>query len=293
MREVRASPSRVVTYDMCPRQYHYKYELRWSPLKRSVNLAFGSAIDTALSAYLREETRDPATLFNVEFAQRAHDGLKWGKWDREKLTKTGLRLCELFVAGWEASNLVVLRDPQGEPVVQRQLRIDFGNGIVASPIIDLMALDLETLRVLTIDLKTATSQLFDGFSDLSDQLTEYNIAVDAHARLLGIQRTDGLGFIELLKRTVSTRKGSKGPEVVFHDPVPARSEEVRSDFIKRVQQYAENVRAARFGRRPLHAFNSPCSLCDFATHCRTGSTEGLITGPRSRANSMDAVAAAA
>lgn len=274
MQKVYMSPSRLLARQSCRKKDYYRYVLKWKSMETAANLAFGTAIDDALSAYLKGETKEPWILFEAMFSALDHEGVSYGAmWDRDDLKHTGVKLCRQFVEQWETSNLMVATDRNGKKLVQRSMNVQLGPGVQGVRKMDIVALNMSNWAIRVIDLKTAAKEMMPGFTQKAPQMTDYNISVDAQD--WGIPPVQELQFIELVKRKIPKRDG-KGPEVIFHEPVPARAPEVRQAYLEEINRQANDIRAGIFPEDARMSFDTPCAMCDYKGHCYDGKTDGLL-----------------
>jgi hypothetical protein len=112
------------------------------------------------------------------------------------------------------------------------------------------------------------------------QLTTYQYAVDyVFARHLG--PVSNVGFMELIKRKVSVR--GQGPSV--HPPqwYPRRSHEDVQEMLAVYDTEAKKIQERRYNRPLSSAYNSPCTLCDYARLCVNNDHQGYRPRPQSSA----------
>ena len=172
-------------------------------------------------------------------------------------------------------------DGAGAPVLERKLELQITPGLVFVGQPDLVVLDGDG-ALGCLDLKTPSSPTDPAWLAGADQLTGYQLLLDAHAERLALPPVARLGLLELVKRKV-TAKG-KGPEVCSPITVARRHAEVLAAYTQKVGWVAEDIDRGRFPKRSLMAHNSPCGLCAFRGLCQDGDPEGLV---------LPAVAAAA
>ena len=130
-----------------------------------------------------------------------------------------------------------------------------------------------------LDLKTPSTPTDLGWLANADQLTGYQLLLDAHAERWGLPPVERLGLLELVKRKVPTRTG-KGPEVLAPITVSRHSTAEVADYAQKVRWVAEDIERGRFPKRGLMAHNTPCELCAVRGLCRSGDLEGLIVPPK-------------
>ena len=104
------SANKIITADTCKRMLYYRYILEIKNQVKSSNLAFGSAIDTALMTY----------LLAITMGHQVHDleAVFLEKWEEEtdceveytvtktpkKLVEMGKKMVSLFPEAWENSD---------------------------------------------------------------------------------------------------------------------------------------------------------------------------------------------
>jgi hypothetical protein len=280
MKPLYLSPSKIADYETCGYAYARKHIDRWREEVDAHSLAFGGAIDEACDAHIRGlingNVVDPVEVFDREWDLALQRSMAFNKThDENSLRSMGRVLMERFPAAWAATGYSVVVDPQGEPVMQRNLEIELPNRVVLRTKLDLLV-NTPHGTIANIDLKTAASRYPEYLTPLSEQLTAYQIAVDAHAPSLGIAQVDEVGFIEMLKRAVPKTKRGEGPTVEAPILAPRRPDAVIAEFLQKVQWIAEDIRRGRFPRRPRMGFNSPCGLCYLRDHCGSADDSGIV-----------------
>jgi hypothetical protein len=275
------SSSRVLKYETCPYAFEKHYIDGIRPEVTSANLVYGKVIHAVWGEWLKAwhysntTEVDLPTMFEEAWGQRvANQAIEYNTQMKEDdLLKMGKRMCEMFPEAWEKTGLVLADDGQG-PMLERHLRMRVG-GITFQAYIDLIALDEEG-RTIVPDLKTpaAGSAATAEYVAVADQLTAYNIVVDANLEKLGLDPVHKVGYIEGIKGKVSAK--AKGPQ--FPPPLltSARTEEVKLAYIQKLLWVDKQVKAGAFFRRTLGSYNTPCKLCDYQKLCAEGSMEGLV-----------------
>jgi hypothetical protein len=273
-------PSQIVKGDECMWAMYLQYIAGIKTRARSANLVFGTIVHEAVTKYL-------VSLFaGLNFDPEKHFLFKWqeametleiaynASFGPEDLKATGERLCGDFPKAWDESGLVPLIDDEG-PVLERTLKVEILPGIVLTGTPDIVAMNCEA-EIVVPDFKTPASASPEEFFLISDQLTAYQILVEASKIKFGIERVDGLGYMELLKKKVPKTSRGEGPKVLPPAYGPRRSDQAIQAFIQKVGWIAEDINRGRFPKRPRMAYNTPCSLCSFQGMCLKGDTEGLI-----------------
>lgn len=274
------SPSKLSDYETCGYAYARKRIDYWQEEVDAHSLAFGGAIDEACDAHIRGlvygQAVDPVEVFDAKWDEAVRRNMTFNaNHDENSLRAMGRVMMQRFPAAWEATGFTVVIDPQGEPVMQRDLEIELPNRVVLRTKLDVLV-NTPHGTIANIDLKTAAQRYPEYLTPLSEQLTAYQIAVDAHAASLGISQVEELGFIEMIKRAVPKTKKGEGPTVEPPVLVPRRSDAVIAEYLQKVQWVAEDIRRGRFPRRPRMGFNTPCGMCFLREHCASGDDDGII-----------------
>ena len=267
------SPSRVLKGQTCMRQVYFHYKLGIKNAITSANLAFGKAVDQATMDYLQalSEGRHIGSmeaLFLQHWEKETSISLEYSATQSEgKMKAMGIKMAEKFPAAWEQSGLMVFTMPDGSPALQVSLKVQITDRDTLGGYLDLIAMNQEG-KIIIIDIKTTGVAYDDVFTLQSDQLTAYQILVDAHADELGIEQADKVGFMCLHKKT----------DPVIHQPqiAPRRSNQRTQEYLGTCMNYISDYNSGRFNRTSLGAFNSPCNLCDFRLLCSQGITDDLI-----------------
>lgn len=277
-------PSQLLSYDICPRQYYYKYVIGYVPEITSVNLPFGTAVHEASTGYVAASLKrvdfDPVKVFRNHFSNSLGTlALNFGaNVTDQSLLETGSVLVSQFADQWDQSDYLPLVDDFGEPVVEKRYQVQIAPGIVLSGQPDIVALHKDTFSTCAIDIKTTLVEYSDHFLLASEQLTDYQIILDAYADTLnlGSEGLSEVGFIELFKRKVSTSTIAIGPSVSKPKTAPRRSDFLISERIQKIINSVNDIQNGRFEKRPLMSFNSPCNMCEFKDLCLKNDDSGLI-----------------
>lgn len=280
---MKLSPTSIEAYERCPYAWYLSRVARVSPVATQGNLVFGSTVHEAIETWLRRRAigidSDPAEEFLLLWEQamaETQEIVFSSGWTSDDLKETGARLLEAFRAWWDASGWQVAVDRNGEPLIERPLAVTIDD-LLFEGRIDLVAvLPDGTLAVL--DVKTPSTAAMENFAVLSDQLTSYQVLMDANADQLGIQQPTYLGFIELIKAKVGKRTG-QGPRMAPPYLVQRRRPEDIHRWMIKTLWIARSIKSGVFHQRPLGAWDSPCKLCDFVGWCTQGSLEGLKVPP--------------
>ncbi len=281
------SSSRLQTWERCGAMFENRYIKGLEPEVTSANLVFGKAVHKVwaewLLAWHEGEGYDMAEAFEQEWARTTEaTAIEYNTtFDEQALLTLGKRLGGLFPEAWEKSGLVLAVDRDNKPLVERHLMARVG-GVLVQGYLDLAALDGDG-NICIPDVKTPASASTEAFALEADQLTLYQILVEANQAQLDL---DGpvrkLGFFEGLKR-------KREPKVL---PlwVPARDEAQKQRFARKLQWIDRQIQDGQFHRRTLGAFDSPCKMCDYQGLCTTGSMEGLTVSDKRKRREATLVA---
>ena len=283
------SASMIHLWQNCPRAFYYSYVLQLMNEIVSANLPFGSCVHEATTGYIIAAVKgapyDRVQVF-VEAWNNAINSrpIEFSSvWDHEAMKATGIKLVELFAQRWESLNLFPLLDEKGEPMVERPLRARLPNGIELYGIQDCVAMDLDA-KVAIVDIKTPAASSPEGFVELADQFTHYQILNESNRDSLGIDQVDKLGFFELIKRKVPKAGGhGKGPQIEGVEWSPRRSDRAVAEFCDKVEWMMDDINRGRFPKTPRMAWNTPCSMCDYKNLCQNNDKSGLVAKPKSPA----------
>jgi hypothetical protein len=254
------------------KQVYFHYKLGIRPKITSANLALGKAVDQTVMDYLAAEAngkRLPSLedVFLRHWKRETAISLEYSATQSEaKMRDMGAAMAAKFPQAWEESGLMVFIMPDGSPALQVALKVKITPRDFLQGFLDLIAMDQEG-NVIILDIKTTGVAYDDLYVRQSDQLTAYQLLVDSHAKDLGIERADKVGFMCLHKK--------KDP--VIHQPqiVDRRPSDRVQEYLQTCRWFLEDYFKGRFNRSPLGAFNSPCSMCDFNRLCSEGVTSDL------------------
>jgi len=270
------------TYQTCPRQYKFAKIDRLTCIQESMATMFGKVVHTAIHLYLKAQF-DGATFtaplfFEQEFLRRASEtNLRLpANWSIKDFIDCGKLMLERFDEFWKKDEYEVVLDAKGQPILEREFKIGLPDNIEYTAIIDAILRRKRDGWIIVCDWKTPAQASFEGFALLSEQLTGYQVVVEAFMDELGLERLDGTMFVELLKRKVPVKKGAAGPTVEPPCIVRMRDQEEKLEWLQGRIETARCIRAGKFPKRPLSAFNTPCGLCDFRQKCQWDSMEGLV-----------------
>lgn len=281
METVYLSPSGIATYENCPRAYYLDRVLKVRTADTSCALGFGSSLASAMESFVGGIVTgtfvDPVPVFQQGWATFCRDNaVKYGRYDsQEGLAATGTALMEMFPDAWDREGLTVALDSTGQPMVERKLTVDLGEGTRLVTKLDLMAFN-RNWELLLIDQKTTKTPTDIRFALLGEQLTAYQMVVTAHAPQLGLPQIDGLAYWELIKRAIPKKPGAgQGPTIEAIGAVKPRSNADVTTFVSKAQRIAQRIRDRDFPKTPRMAWNSPCMGCAYLDLCAQRRTEGL------------------
>lgn len=280
---IRLSHSKKSVAQKCGYRFKLQYIDKLEAKTRSANLLYGNAVHAGIAATLTAlaltgQGIDPIPVFRDYW----DNGLKHSDyvtefsstWTPEGMKAAGELSLARFMEDWPKRGWTVVIDADGMPVIERELVVMLPGGIVFKCILDLLARD-DQGRIIVVDFKTPSDAAMEGFAELSDQLLGYQVACEAHAASLGIDGVDGMVFYELIKKNVPKTSKGAGPTIHVAEVTPRRPAERVAEWISEMQFVADDIRRMRFNRRAADSYDSPCSLCDFISACRTSDTSGL------------------
>ncbi|THD11322.1 PD-(D/E)XK nuclease family protein [Metallibacterium scheffleri] len=266
------SPTATLKYEDCGHQYYLTNVLKIRTAQVGHALPFGKAGHLACLAYIKaqaegRENLDPVPIFREAWERAlATEVIEFSRYSPEELMVIGTNLVKAFPEAWAATGWRALTNANGA-LVEARMRVTVGDGVVLSGEADMLIEDRDG-RIGVPDLKFPAAKAFEGFAMASDQLTAYNILVNAHLASLGLKkRVEWLGFLEGLKK--------KSVEWT-HQTSPARSDAQMEAYLRKLVFLARSIREGHFHKRSAAAFNSPCSLCDMRSLCLSGSADGLV-----------------
>lgn len=282
---LRLSPSAAGTYMDCGRKYHFQYVERLETDVTDANLVFGSAVDVTIEEVIRGQLSgtvvDAPAFFDQAWQKETRSRvIRYSqRWDEDSMREMGRSLCQQFLAAWLAAGLMPAIDANGEPLIQREFKLDLGDGVLYVMKPDVIALTRQA-RIRVVDFKSAAQPAFEGFAELAPQLLDYQIAVDTYAPTLGLEGVDELQFFELIKRPIPKSNRGEGPVIHPGEVVARRDDQRVAERLNELKGIAMNIRRGFFPRNPRWAFNTPCSMCAFRLRCVDAtSMEGLRVRP--------------
>ena len=302
---LKLSPSALLKYEACPKQYRYKYVEGWSPSVTGPNLVFGTALHASLEAVMRNQVdqrgRDPLAAFEGTFREeiaRKPLEIKGDKVDLDEMMATGLHLAGNLAARWASTGFTPLLAPNGDVMVEYEMEVELIPGVKLSCILDTAVLDGEG-DIALVDFKSVKAPTSMEFAVNSDQLGMQQEVFTGNREFLGLTGDVGkIGFMEATKNRVPKvefkkdgspkKQTGEGPKILKPEMLEAHSTERMAEFRQKWTWIAESILEGRFPARPQMAWNSPCSMCDYRLLCTKGDSTGLIKkslyidgGPRS------------
>ena len=266
------SPTSTLKFEDCGHQYYLTNVLKIRTAQVGHALPFGKAGHKACLAYVKahaegNENLDPVPIFRDAWEHAlATEVIEFSSYTPDELMTIGSNLVKAFPEAWAATGWRALTNANGA-LVEARMRVTVGDGVILSGEADMLVEDRDG-RIGVPDLKFPSAKAFEGFAMASDQLTAYNILVNAHLASLGLQkRVEWLGFLEGLKK--------KSVEWT-HQISPPRSDVQMEAYLRKLAFLAQSIRSGQFHKRSAAAFNSPCSLCDMRRLCLNGEADGLV-----------------
>lgn len=273
---MKISFSRFLKYLTCgfAMDLHYNQKLR--PVAQAANLVFGDALHTGVTTYVAKHALgqwlDPVELFRERFASLNRQPVEYKSTSSPReMEEMGMRICQQFPDYWEALGLIALLDSQGTPWVERELDVPLPGGHILVLRPDIVAMNIRNGSAVIIDVKSAARPHDPVFGALSQQLDVYQYGVEA-SPAIDIGRVDAVGFLEAIKRKAD---GRIGPSLEPFVPYPRRPDTQIEHTLRYFSWAIQQIEAEAFFRTPMSAFNSPCSMCEYAQYCTTGRMEGL------------------
>lgn len=258
------SPSRIVTFQDCPRAHWYGKHYR--SLHVSWTLPYGSALHDAgnhmlIGLELGYDV-DAMAAFKKRFPKSIEPTVSWTDgFNWEKAVAAAELALEELKRKWIECGWRVYRH-------FGQLMLELKHKLYL-PSIDVMlvgVVDMVFIRdgkIVIADLKAPRSVSPGWFAGVSPQLQIYTMLME---NLIG-KRVDELAFLELPKRK------TKCSAEFNSAPRPSNAE--LNELITEIGWIADDIRRNRFRRSVRMAHNTPCKLCDFQALCHNQSEAGL------------------
>jgi hypothetical protein len=276
---MRLSASQVVARDNCARMHWYQSVAKIKPRFVSANFVFGRSLDRATRDYLiaiatGASLPDPvATFKSLWQRERQSTPIVYAATQTpEVFERMGSDLLRQLPGAWDQTGFQVALDHESRPLIDVRLSMELGSmhgvELAYDGVIDVMVYDRDG-DLGVVDVKSSQASHTELYTRRSDQLTSYQMLIDANAELLGLPRLQKLGFWDFLKRKNSS---------VIEAPVMVarRSPLDISEYREKVFWMADDIRRRRFPKSSRMQFNTPCELCDFSKHCVDGDEEDLL-----------------
>jgi ATP-dependent nuclease, subunit B len=282
METIHLSPSGMATYENCPMSYYLDRVLRIRTRLTSASLGLGQALAQSSEAFLRGTVTgnyvDPVPVFEQAWDTfvREHAVRYPSKATEEQLKAAGAKLAELLPAAWEREGLSVALDAQGEPMIERKLVADIGQGVRLVTKLDLCAFTPDW-ELMLVDQKATAQETDVRFALMGDQLTAYQMTVTTHAPTLQLPAISKVAYWEMIRRNIPKKANAgKGPEILPISSVKPRSSEAITRYVNKVHGVATRIRNRDFPKTPRMAYNTPCTMCAFLDLCSQGRTEDYV-----------------
>lgn len=223
---IEVSFSQLKTWRRCQTMHAYKYVKQLQRKSKSLPLYKGSVIHSCLEYHYKGKSWKGAwKLFNAEF-----DKLM----DEEKAAYGDLpseveRLMLGYRRQWKNEEWVVVKDKNGEPLVEREFKVRIpGTRVVVKGIIDLVAED--DMGIWIVDHKTVKSEAPSSEFRMSDvQTTLYFWVVLTLCKEWGIPEKALMGAIFNYIRT----EPPKEPEMLSSGQMSRRAINTSWDFYRK------------------------------------------------------------
>lgn len=278
---MKMSVSRMLKWLRCPRSYWYRYIAKASSIFTPANLIFGKCVDEAANEYFRAlvkgQTHDMVGHFEHDWLEAMQiSSVEFSSThDEESMLKMGKRIAEIFPGKWSETNLFPLIDPAGNAAVQWDLEAPIGNGIILRTLPDVAVVDMDTGKTGVIDIKTGAAEHTPEHTLVDDQLTAQQLTVEANPDQTGIRHLDFVGYFDLIKRKVPTSNRGKGPSASLVK-VNRRPKHMIDELKAKMIWAASAISQGEYPRTPMQPFDSPCSMCEYRTHCIEGKDADLV-----------------
>ena len=273
------SPSKIEAFLSCRLKYYLQYVLKIKPDAESLNLVYGTLIHSSVEAYLTawlagDTSFDIVAHFIAAWdAREAQQGISWndgGKMLPADVPTFARHALRAFVQWWETGEYQLVIDPNGLPVIERNIKLDLGENVLMWMKLDVLLQHVASGLYRVFDLKTPASASMEQFNLIAPQLTSYEVGCNMASQELGMgnARIDGTGFIEMCK----TKSMGK---LVVSDEFRPRNDKLVREWLQLIRGIAHDIRAGRFERQPGMSHSPPCGYCDCKNMCCHGKTQGL------------------
>lgn len=281
IQRIYLSASQMVAVDDC-RYLHYLQKIkRIRVAVEPANLAFGSCIDGAVRDYLYalaslKTPPNPIKRFQELWRRaRARAPLTYAPTRTPRMMeRMGLEMMRALPESWQELGYQVACDDKGTPLLAVELAASLGQRWVGGKMIEVVLVGKIDLFAYTtrsfalLDLKSAAAVPSVNFCLRADQLTIYQILLEANRLELGLPSVGELGFWDFLKR-----KEAKIEKPVL---VPPRSHRELLAFREKAFWHAEHIVRRQFPKASRLQHNTPCDQCNFARLCIHGDEEGYL-----------------
>ena len=264
---IKLSPSKIQTYETCPRMYYFKYIANVPVETTSANLPFGSAIHTGIEQHLLVGA-DPVDVFEAEW-KKANEtqAIQFSsQWSQSEMNDTGVRLMQLFPEQWNDWGYQIAYEADDKPLIERMFSTQLNHN------------DLDVLFRGKIDIGVFTPDGHMGvldwkapaqastvlFAERADQHTAYQMLIERETEL--DMYVDKVGYAELVKVKMPKKNG-RGPYIPKIHWVDRRSDEMIEEYKLKILKTAQDIQRNYFPRQPGMAFNTPCNMCDYPDAC--------------------------
>jgi hypothetical protein len=263
-------PSDILSYEACPQQQLLKNQ--WRPATTSINFGFGKAFhegaETIALNSISAEKKSGIDSFDQKWAvESIRPGVIYKEGNTaETLQELGHACINAFDGLWQETGLIPWVSPDGNPLVEKRLFADIGDGLILTTQPDLVCLGFDG-DISSDDIKTARAASPEDFAEIADQLTCQQVVLDANAEEHGFSQVDSLSFLEITKQKTPKAQRLKSGR---------RSNRQVREYLDKVKRIADDMNNGYYPKRSLMAYNSPCGLCDFRALCHKGTTTGLV-----------------
>lgn len=281
-------PTHIATWDDCRYKYYLRYILKVMTSITSANLVFGKTIHSILEQIIIHVDNDQSFDAENEFNQlwqsaTAEEVVEYSsRMSNEDLTLTGAFLVNQFQEKWKELELSPLIDSNNNLFVEKKLTTQITPDLHLGAILDFAGINTDN-EVIILDFKTPAAIACDEHVVNDNQILAQQIVLDHHKKEYGIKQVDRIGFLDLMKKKMPVpnksgkfSKNASWPTVNDPKTIDRRNAQAVADFKQKLIWMKEDRDRGRFPKTPRSAYNTPCSLCDYAEYCTTGSTEGLI-----------------
>lgn len=266
--QINLSPSKIQTYETCPRMYYFKYVAKVPVETTSANLPFGSAIHTGVEQFLLNDS-DPVEVFVAEWkkANETQPIQFSSQWTQSEMNDTGVRLMELFPKHWKAWGFQIAYENDDKPLIERMFVMNLKHDDLDVNFrgkIDI-GLFLPTGQLGVLDWKAPAQASSLVFAERADQHTAYQMLVENETDL--DMYVDKVGYADLVKVKMPKTARGKGPYIPDIHWVDRRSDQMVEEYQLKILKTAQDIQRTYFPRQPGMAYNTPCSMCDYPNEC--------------------------